>query len=275
MHLLTTIAIGFVLVVASAHLTRLALKFALRRNLLDLPNERSSHSSPKPRAGGFSIVCVILLAVTGLTILHMVSPLASAGLALGGLIALVGGWDDFVSLPIMARFAVQAFACTGAVLTLLTYHQARRMAGDAIFAVVLLVVASLALVWLVNLTNFMDGIDGLAGTEAVTVGAVCCVLSLASHGTNSPAILFGVLAAAALGFLLWNWYPAVIFMGDIGSGFLGFCFGALAILAAVQHVLPVFVPVILLGVFIVDATYTLLRRMSSGERWYTPHRSHA
>jgi len=85
----------------------------------------------------------------------------------------------------------------------------------------------LALAWLINLTNFMDGIDGIAGAEAVTVAGICCALSTMAHGVNVVALLFAVLAASATGFLIWNWYPVRIFMGDAGSGFLGFCFGAL------------------------------------------------
>ncbi len=132
----------------------------------------------------------------------------------------------------------------------------------------------MALAWLINLTNFMDGIDGIAGAEAVTVARICCALSTMAHGVNVVALLFAVLAASATGFLIWNWYPARIFMGDAGSGFLGFCFGALTLLAAFRSALSPF-PLILLGVFVIDASLTLAKRILRRDQWYAPHRSHA
>ena len=267
--LVSAVAIG------SAYLTRVALRIALQRNILDLPNLRSSHSVPTPRAGGLSLVFLFLCVVSVFGVCHLLRPFETVGLLAGMGIAAVGGWDDIVSLPILVRLPVQLAVCATAVLTLVDYRTLRLAVGNPVLAGAVLVLVWLALVWLVNLTNFMDGIDGLAGTEAVTVGALCCGISIAAYGVNTPAILFGVLAAAALGFLLWNWHPAAIFMGDVGSGFLGFCFGSLALLAAAQHKLCVFVPMILLGVFIVDASYTLVRRMVNGERWYAPHRSHS
>lgn len=131
----------------------------------------------------------------------------------------------------------------------------------------------LFVVWLLNLYNFMDGIDGIAGTEAVTV-AVSGALLHWMHGEPEVAMLLLSLAAASMGFLLWNWPPAKIFMGDVGSGFLGFVFAVLA-LGLSSGALNLWVWLILLGVFVVDATYTLLRRLVRGERVYQAHRSHA
>src|SRR5690606_20964523 len=131
----------------------------------------------------------------------------------------------------------------------------------------------LFVVWLLNLYNFMDGIDGIAGTEAVTV-AVSGALLHWMHGEPEVAMLLLSLAAASMGFLLWNWPPAKIFMVDVGSGFLGFVFAVLA-LGLSSGALNLWVWLILLGVFVVDATYTLLRRLVRGERVYQAHRSHA
>ncbi len=278
MNLLTLFCLVSAVAIVSAYLTRVALRVALERNILDLPNGRSSHTLPTPRAGGVALVFAFVGAVGVLGVCHLLSPLETVGLLAGVAIAMVGAWDDVVDLPVPLRLAVQIVACAVAALALVDYRSLRPAASGPLWAgaTLLLVWAGVwvALVWMVNLTNFMDGIDGLAGAEAVTVGGLCCLFSVAAHGVNAPAMLFGVVAAAALGFLLWNWHPAAIFMGDVGSGFLGFCFGALTLLTAVRGELSVFVPLILLGVFLVDATYTLVSRMARGERWYAPHRSH-
>ncbi len=130
------------------------------------------------------------------------------------------------------------------------------------------------LVWLTNLFNFMDGIDGLAGMEAVCVSVFGGTL-LFLRGLASYSQLSWLLAAASLGFLLWNWPPAKIFMGDAGSGFLGFTLGTLALFSSSSSPGLIWPWLILLAAFIVDATVTLLRRMFSRARWYEAHRSHA
>ncbi|HEU0080065.1 MAG TPA: hypothetical protein VFQ76_20630, partial [Longimicrobiaceae bacterium] len=139
--------------------------------------------------------------------------------------------------------------------------------GGALLAVV-------ALVWLTNLYNFLDGIDGIAGGEAVAVGGVGGALLWAA-GERGLAAVALVAAAAGAGFLVWNWQPARIFMGDVGSGFLGFLFGALAVASERVEGPPALVWILLLGVFVVDATLTLLRRAGRGERLHEAHRRHA
>jgi Fuc2NAc and GlcNAc transferase len=134
--------------------------------------------------------------------------------------------------------------------------------------------AAFYLVWMLNLYNFMDGIDGIAGVEAVTtcMGA-CLVYWLVGAGALIWAPL--LLAAAVLGFLCWNFPPARIFMGDAGSGFLGIILGILSLQAAWSDPQLLWVWLILLGVFIIDATFTLLRRLLRGDKIYEAHRSHA
>jgi Fuc2NAc and GlcNAc transferase len=129
------------------------------------------------------------------------------------------------------------------------------------------------LVWGINLYNFMDGIDGLAGVEALTVALGAAVILLMTDDTRY-VFAFATVAAATLGFLLWNWPPAKIFMGDVASGFLGFLFGAFIILTQ-GSALNIWAWFILLGVFIVDATITLLRRLARGDNAFAAHRSHA
>jgi len=135
-------------------------------------------------------------------------------------------------------------------------------------------IALVGLVWMINLYNFMDGIDGIAGVEALCVSVLGALLMARSGppGFSSAAM---ALAAASAGFLIWNWPPAKIFMGDAGSGFLGFVFGVLAISNAKERPWMLWPWLILLSVFTVDATLTLARRLIAGAHWYEAHRSHA
>jgi Fuc2NAc and GlcNAc transferase len=134
--------------------------------------------------------------------------------------------------------------------------------------------AVVGLAWLTNLYNFMDGIDGLAASEAVSVGLVGGGI-LAVAGADGIALAAFSLAATAGGFLVFNWPPAKIFMGDVGSGLLGYAFGVLALASERAGAVPLVVWMFLLAVFIVDATATLIRRVMKGERWYEAHRAHA
>lgn len=256
-------------------LTGIARRLALHHSILDIPTERGLHTTSKPRGGGISIVVVFLTAVIVLSLAGVVTRLETVALLTGCAVAFVGGWDDHASLPIRVRLPIHFLSAAAALFSLLAagrYPFLVRSDTQSMFAVALIL---FSFVWLINLTNFMDGIDGLAGTECLTVAGICCALSLLLHDTNVVALLYAVLAVAAAGFLIWNWHPAKIFMGDVGSGFVGYCFGVLIILGAVRHTLEPGVPVILLGVFIVDATYTLVNRMVRREAWHAPHRSHA
>lgn len=135
-------------------------------------------------------------------------------------------------------------------------------------------VGVLATVWLINLYNFMDGIDGLAGGQAVVASLGGGALLYAA-GLTAMSELTWTLAAVVVGFLVWNWAPAKIFMGDVASAFLGYIFAVLAISSEAQGGPPILIWSLLLGVFIVDATATLLRRIRQGEQWHEAHRSHA
>jgi Fuc2NAc and GlcNAc transferase len=131
----------------------------------------------------------------------------------------------------------------------------------------------LGIVWLTNLYNFMDGIDGIAAVEAITVGLAGALLLAGRE--PSLALVALVVAGAAGGFLVWNWPPAKLFMGDVGSGFLGYIFGGLALASENVGALPALLWLVLLGPFFVDTTLTLLRRIARGERWWAAHRTHA
>lgn len=247
-------------------LTARVLAVVRARGIVDVPNERSSHDRPTPRGGGVAVVAVVtLIAAVGFAADRPARSLWAALLAGGLIVATVGFVDDVRHLSPPLRLVAHLAAAVLAIALVAAPH-----AGGLL----VLVVAAGAVVWLVNLYNFMDGIDGIAGVEGVTVGAGMGVLLSAAGDTSLAAAAFAVAGAAA-GFLRWNWPPARIFLGDVGSGYFGYVFAVLAVAAASRGSLPVTVSAILLGVFVVDATATLVRRILRGERWYSAHRSHA
>lgn len=260
----------------SLALTGLVRRYALARALLDVPNARSSHTVPTPRGGGIAIAGVVL---GGALLLALVGALpgrvATALVGGGALVAWIGWRDDRRHVPAPLRAAAHAAAALWAVawlggLPTISLGAATVPLGGAGWAV-----AVVGVVWCVNLYNFMDGIDGIAGTEALTTaGAMGAVLLAAGHGALGTVAL--LVAGAAAGFLYWNWAPARIFMGDAGSGFLGYVLAVLALAAENAGAVPaIALLTALLAVFVVDATLTLLRRMARGERWSQAHRSHA
>ncbi|MEC5385588.1 glycosyltransferase family 4 protein [Uliginosibacterium sp. H3] len=190
----------------------------------------------------------------------------------GALVAVIGFWDDHVSLPARTRFACHVLAAMWAVACLGGWPVLEMGVANWAWGWFGSMIAVLALVWATNLYNFMDGIDGLAGSQAVFVGGVGGLLLWLSGGDGMPCWL---LAAASAGFLAVNWPPARIFMGDVGSGFLGFVIGVLALHATVTDHTTIWPWVILMAVFAVDATFTLCRRALTRVRVTEAHRSHA
>jgi Fuc2NAc and GlcNAc transferase len=243
--------------------------------LMDLPNARSSHAVPVPRGGGVGIVVAFLSAVVWDLEKRLIPDRLAWALIGGGLaIAIAGILDDRFNLAVWPRIVVHSVAAAWAVWCLDTTHHLHLGGGGDLWAWVRRCAAFAALVWLTNLFNFMDGIDGLAGMEAVCVSALGAFLLLRDDLVGGEQLSL-MLCAAALGFLVWNWPPAKIFMGDVGSGFLGFTLGTLALFSSATNSKLVWPWLILLAAFIVDATVTLLRRMFMRARWYEAHRSHA
>lgn len=260
---------------ASALLTALVRRYLFTRRILDIPNGRSSHSVPTPRGGGVSIVLVFLLTV--LWFVQRSIPCSSVWWAIigGGLaVALAGLLDDHFRVSAWLRLLIH-FAAAGWTLWCLDgmgpLHLGWITWDWGWFGQL---VALVGLVWMINLYNFMDGIDGVAGLEAVCVSGLGGLL-LTWSGLVGLAEAALVLAGASGGFLVWNWPPAKIFMGDVGSGFLGFVFGVLAISSANERPWLLWPWLILLSVFIVDSILTLMRRLLRGERCYEAHCSHA
>lgn len=262
--------------VASLAFTGWFRRQALAHLLLDVPNSRSSHTIATPRGGGVAIVLSTLVALLILGGTNWLDWQSVRILCVGGaLIALIGFVDDRRHVAPRWRL-LGHFAAAWWVLTNLGGAPPVSALGFVMDSGWLgFAIAALYLVWMLNLTNFMDGIDGIAGVEAVTVCLSAAIMSEVAAPGAHLWIAPLVLAAAALGFLVWNWPPARIFMGDAGSGFIGLTLAVLSLLAGrvVQRLFWCWV--ILLGVFVVDATVTLMRRLAHGESIHQAHRSHA
>lgn len=257
----------------SMALTGVARRFALSHGILDVPNARSSHVRATPRGGGVSIVVVVsavlaLLRARGLISVGLLVALIGGG----ALVALVGLVDDRKAVPATVRLTVHLVAAVWSVTWLGGFAGLRFGNHVVLGGLIGDVLAVLAIVWTLNMFNFMDGIDGLAASEAILVAAGAALLLGPSSGVVAAAL---ILATACAGFLAWNWPPARIFLGDVGSGYLGFVISVLAIASARAGTALPWVWLILSGAFLADATITLARRLVQGERVYEAHRSHA
>jgi Fuc2NAc and GlcNAc transferase len=262
--------------VAAWWLTGVLRGYAVAHRLLDIPNARSSHLVATPRGGGLAIVLTVVVALPLLGMFGLLAWRAVWGLVSGGaVVAVVGFADDHGHLAVHQRLlghivaASWVVTCLGGLPPLVALGVIIELdwLGHGL--------AVLYLVWMLNLTNFMDGIDGIAAVEVISVclgGALLCSIA-ARDSTQWAGPL--ILASATLGFLVWNWPPAKIFLGDTGSGFLGLVLAAFSLQAAWVAPRLFWGWVILLGAFIVDATVTLIRRIARGERFYEAHRNHA
>ncbi|HEX8650337.1 MAG TPA: hypothetical protein VF708_05825 [Pyrinomonadaceae bacterium] len=248
-----------------------------RRQFLDMPNERSSHSRPTPRGGGLAIVTVVLAGIWLAVLLWrpITSEPALLAYTLGAIIVAVAGWlDDLRSLPVRVRFLAHGL---GALLVIggIGYWRTAELplVGQLSLSWLGLPLVFFWIVGLTNAYNFMDGIDGIAGGQAVIAG-----LGWALFGWlgNDPLVcaLGMLLAASSLGFLGHNWPPARIFMGDVASGFLGFSFAVLPVIAALRDARLILVGALLVWPFLFDTIFTFLRRLSRGENVFAAHRSH-
>jgi UDP-N-acetylmuramyl pentapeptide phosphotransferase/UDP-N-acetylglucosamine-1-phosphate transferase len=256
--------------VAAAILTPLMARWAHRRNLLDIPNERSSHVIATPRIGGVALVTSVLVAlallqIAGAGISH------DAGIVLTGAlgIAAIGLVDDVWTLSAIVRLVVQA-TVAATVVALVGSLPFGLFPPDSWGAMVL------SVFWiglLTNAYNFMDGIDGIAGTQALVAGVGWTIVAFLA-GAHDVAALSLLLAAASSGFLLHNWQPAKVFMGDAGSGFFGFLFAALPLLAPKGRVSFLWCGALLMWPFVFDTGFTLVRRASRFENILSAHRSH-
>jgi Fuc2NAc and GlcNAc transferase len=271
-----TWVLGLASTLLAVLLTEWVRRLALARGILDSPNERSSHVRPTPRGGGIAIVIASLAAMTVLAWLGLMETRLFCALAGGGAaVACAGHLDDRGKIGIVGRFTVHIVAAIWATTWLGGMPEIHW--GESVirlgFAGSLLAVVGI--VWALNLFNFMDGIDGIAASQAVYMSGAGAALAIYGGMSGSIPAVGLILAAASLGFLVWNWPPAKIFMGDVGSGYLGFALAVIALSASSERAVMLPVWLILGGVFFIDSTVTLLRRLARRERVYEAHRSHA
>jgi Fuc2NAc and GlcNAc transferase len=245
------------------------IKVLVRKEIVDVPNERTLHQGAIPRGGGLVIVAALL---AGLLLCTFFS---GQFLFFGTLTLLMLAWatlswvDDNRDLSPHLRLLIQL--CLSAI-TIIAFGWVDSLLGIEL-AWLGVVLSLLGLVWMANLYNFMDGMDGLAGSQGV-VASITLSFWFYISGATYLALLCLILSASSYGFVLRNWRPAQIFMGDVGSITLGAFFGTLIIIGVSRYDMSVLSFVSLFAVFIVDASVTILRRASKGEKIWLPHRQH-
>lgn len=255
-------------------------QWSLRRKIYDVPNERSSHSTPTARGGGLIIVLVSLSAYASYAI--FVTDDFQWSYLIGALLIAAVSWlDDLYTISFGWRFLIHSLA---AILIIFALGCFKVIYFPFFYKIDLGATGAIAtflwIVWLTNAYNFMDGIDGIAGMQAVTAGVGWLVIG-EIFGLQSVGFYGGIIASASLGFLIQNWQPAKIFMGDVGSAFLGFTFAVLPILAKneigeraeLQKFIPL-IAVLLVWLFMFDSTFTFVRRTLRREKIWQAHRGH-
>ena len=266
-------------VVLSALVTWAAIGYARHRNLVDLPGQRRSHTTPTPRGGGIGIVVAIIASLVGIGLIVSGAAVPGRLIVSIALVAIVGWIDDHRPLPILVRLAAQISA--GIVffwpLVVQTWQEITgfgELSGTVVFGDVALIGVLVALcVWSINLHNFMDGIDGILSMQAIFVLSVLGWLCWADL-RNAHGLQILVCAAAVVGFLPFNFPRAHIFMGDVGSYVLGIVIFVACVWQFSSARSVSASGFIVVSAFLTDATCTLLSRMLTGQRWYHPHREH-
>ncbi|MCK9502593.1 MAG: glycosyltransferase family 4 protein [Porticoccaceae bacterium] len=260
--------------VVSAAASLTVLNIVRRRQLLDIPNARSSHNLPTPKGGGLGFAAIIATVFIASGALSnsasgsavMVLGITALALAITGLV------DDLRPLASSTRMLIQLLA--GLVIVFVLPRTSVDLGFMRLSPVAAACLALLFLLWMTNLYNFMDGIDGIASFQAILLGAgIYCLDALALYSGNLAGLAL-VIATCVGGFLLFNFPPAKIFMGDVGSVFLGFTLAAIALFEGADAIENLWIWLILMAVFICDATATLLARLAQRQKLYQAHRSH-
>jgi Fuc2NAc and GlcNAc transferase len=275
MQVMSVAVVIFILAFALTWCLRI---YALKNNVIDVPNQRSSHSVPTPRGGGVAIVVAFLIGIIALSVIGTVTLTQMLSLATAGVvIAVVGFLDDHGHIAARWRLLMHFLAAAAGLFFLGQFPTIDLFGFQFSVGIAGMIFGLVYLVWMLNLYNFMDGINGLASMEAIFFAfASCLVITFAlpnAMETNLVAIL-ALLGCAALGFIFWNFPKAKIFMGDAGSGFLGIIIGLIVLHVSLMDSKLFLAEICLLGVFIVDATTTLLRRLIGGKKVYEAHASH-
>jgi len=272
-----SIVIFLVLTLLSYLVVWIVRRYTEKRQILDNPNERSSHSVPTPRGGGLAIVVLVLLTALASGVFNGNWKQTLIFLISGAVLAFLGWRDDVRSLSPLVRFPVQGLIAAISIWGL-GYFKAVTIPlfGEWQLGVVGMVITFLWIIGLTNAYNFMDGIDGIAGGVAFAAGLGWMLLtSNIVYLANSLVFWVALgIAATSLGFLGHNWHPARIFMGDVASTFLGYSFAVMPLLASDQEGDALMLGTLLMWTFIMDAGVTFIRRAFKRENVFAAHRTH-
>jgi Fuc2NAc and GlcNAc transferase len=260
------------IVVLSAWLTRFYRSFAINKEIISNPNNRSLHKYFKPSGGGivFSLICVFFVSI--LSFLEVVGFEMLMVFGLGAFCAAIFGFiDDIYDINPLLKLIIQVVLSIWA-LVWLNVSELAILSWLPFWAS--LILCCFLLVWMMNLYNFMDGIDGMAASGTIFACFALVVTLILTSGFSSLVIILSLLLSSCLGFLIYNWPPASIFMGDAGSIFLGYFFGSLIIISLIEGDISLWTWVIVFSYFFGDTNVTIIMRLILSKKWYKPHRSH-
>ena len=261
-------------IICSWLLVKSLIPLLINKDIVDLPNDRSLHIGKIPRGGGLAIVIMLLMSIavfglfSGDRVFYLY--LFSTVLAWSSL-----SWiDDRNSLSVGFRLATQSLFTAMMILMFgFVDHVSIDNGSGLNLGKLGILLTAISALWLTNLYNFMDGMDGLAASQTIVAGLTLWFW-LWQFNNLPLSLICLVLAAASYGFLLHNWYPAKIFMGDIGSITIGAFFSVLVIVLVVNYDVPLVSMMLLFGVFIIDASVTIAHRIISKQRFWLPHKTH-
>jgi len=259
--------IYIILLLLSFSLTYFIKNYAIKKSLVAEVNERSSHTTPTPHGGGIAIAITWFIGLSYLFYTNEIESSLYYALMAGAVLAVVSYLDDLYELSPKVRLIAQSSVAVGGIIALGGLARLDFGFFSIENQVITNLVAFVAVIWFINLYNFLDGIDGYAGSEAVFLGLAGFILFGGAH--------FLVLIVSVLGFLIWNWHKAKIFMGDVGSTLLGYTVAIFTIYYTNQDTANLWLWIILFGLFWFDATLTLFRRYRNGEKLSQAHKKHA
>ena len=248
-------------------LTYIIKEIAIKKSLVAEVNERSSHTTPIPHGGGIAIAFTWFSGISYLYFTNEIGESLYLSLMVGVIISIVSYIDDLIELSPKIRLVTQSLVALLGLYFIGGFERIDLFFFEVENQLLTNAFAFFMIVWFINLYNFLDGIDGYAGSEAIFLAIAGFILFGGGH--------FLVLAVSVLGFLIWNWHKAKIFMGDVSSTLLGYNIAIFTIYYANQESFGFWIWIILFGLFWVDATLTLFRRYRNGEKLSQAHRKHA
>ncbi|MDB2562237.1 glycosyltransferase family 4 protein [Sulfurimonas sp.] len=256
-----------IIFIVSFILTYFIKQYAIKKSLIAEVTDRSSHTTPTPHGGGIAIAITWFLGISYLFYTNGIDNSLYFSLMVGIIISIISYFDDLFELSAKLRLGIQALVAIFGLYFLGGFESFSFFFFSIENQIFTNIFSFFMIIWFINLYNFLDGIDGYAGSEAVFLGLAGFLLFGGAH--------FLVLVFSVLGFLVWNWHRAKIFMGDVGSTLLGYNIAIFTIYYANQEALNFWIWIIFFGVFWYDATYTLLKRYLNGEKLSQAHKKHA